>query len=113
MDNPIFTFIILVITGIIILLIGLSNIRGNLSAIHAYHTNNIKPEDKPIFGKIVGIGHIIIGICIIIKGILSFMATYKNIAVFSQIGNAVLISGTVIGLVIIFYALFKYNKKSK
>ena len=112
MENPITTGIIILVVGIIITLIGISNIRGNLSAIHAYHTKNITEEDKPKFGKVVGAGHIIIGISLIINGISYFLESSKHFNIYT-IGNIVLITGTIVGLVIIFYSLFKYNRKSK
>ena len=71
--------------------------------LHSYHRKRIKEEDIKPFGKKVGIGTIIIGITIILAGLFAFLS-YANIS------KVVLIIGLITGCIIIFYALFKYNK---
>ena len=53
--------IVAAVVGAIIFAIGISNRKGNISMLHSYHTKRIKEEDKLPFGKIVGLGMMIIG----------------------------------------------------
>ncbi len=96
-------FIIQIIIGLVLIIIGIFNMKGNISLLHSYHRKRIKEEDIKPFGKKVGIGSIIIGITIILAGLFTFF-NYANIS------NVILIIGLIIGCIIIFYALFKYNK---
>ena len=113
MNEPIFKLIVILIVGITIIIMGIANIRGNLSTLHKYHTKNITEDNKPAFGKLSGIGHIIVGISLILNAILSAIATRLDIATYSTIGNIILIAGSAIGIGIILYSIIKYNKKDK
>jgi hypothetical protein len=95
--------IIQIIIGLVLIVIGIFNTKGNISLLHSYHRKRIKEEDIKPFGKKVGIGTIIIGITIILAGLFAFLS-YANIS------KVVLIIGLITGCIIIFYALFKYNK---
>ena len=92
-----------IIIGLVLIVIGIFNIKGNISLLHSYHRKRIKEEDIKPFGKKVGIGTIIIGITIILAGLFTFL-NYANIS------KVILIIGLITGCIIIFYALFKYNK---
>jgi len=96
-------FIIQIIIGLIMIIIGILNMKGNISLLHSYHRKRVKKEDIIPFGKKVGIGSIIIGITIILAGVFTIL-NYANIS------NVVLVIGLVTGFIIIFYAMFKYNK---
>ena len=95
-------FIIQIIIGLVLVIIGIFNMKGNLSLLHSYHRKRVKKEDIITFGKKVGIGSIIIGITIIIAGVFTIL-NYTNIS------NAILVIGLVWGFIFIFYAMFKYN----
>ena len=96
-------FMIQIIIGLVLIIIGIFNMKGNISMLHSYHRKRVKKEDVIPFGKKVGIGSIIIGITIILAGIFTIL-NYTNIS------NVILVIGLVTGLIIIFYAMFKYNK---
>ncbi len=96
-------FITQIIIGLVLIVIGIFNMKGNISLLHSYHRKRIKKEDIKPFGKKIGIGNAIIGITIILAGLFTFF----NYAIIS---NVILIIGLIIGFIIIFYALFKYNK---
>ena len=96
-------FIMQIIIGLILIIIGIFNMKGNISLLHSYHRKRVKKDDIIPFGKKIGIGSIIIGITIIIAGSLTNL-NYTNIS------NIILIIGLIIGLIFIFYAMFKYNK---
>jgi len=95
--------VIQVIIGLILIIIGIFNMKGNISLLHSYHRKRVKKEDIIPFGKKVGIGSIIIGNTIIIASIL----TNLN---YITIGNVLLAIGFILGLIFIFYAILKYNK---
>ena len=99
-----------VIVGVIILILGISNMRGNISSLHWYHRRRVAEEDRLPFGRIVGIGTIIIGISIMLAGILSFTAEQTQNELFTLISSVVIAVGLVIGLGMNFFAMFKYNK---
>ena len=113
MDSPVFSLIVIIAVGIILILMGIANMRGNITTLHKYHTKNIREEDKVAFGRLSGIGHIIVGLSLIINAILSTIATRLDNLTYATIGNIILIAGAILGLVIIFYSIIKYNKKDK
>ena len=78
--------------------------------LHSYHTHRVSEEDKPRLGKLVGIGMIIFGIAMIAAGALITASIMLSMSMLSTVGYAVMISGMVVGLGLIFYALIKYNK---
>lgn len=102
--------IVSIILGVVCIVIGILNRKGNISMLHSYHRKRVSEENRLPFGKIVGIGTIIIGISLIIMGVLSFLASVLLANIYATIGNIVLIVGLIIGLLINVYAMFKYNK---
>ena len=103
-------FIVALIVGIICIVLGTLNMRGNISSIHSYHRHRVKEEDVIPFGKGVGLGTVIIGVAIIIFSVLSAITLYTDNQVFILVGVVVLIAGIIIGLVVSFCAMIKYNK---
>ena len=98
-----------IIIGIACIIIGISNRKGNLNLIHSYHRKRVSEEDKLPFGKLVGLGMIIIGISLIISGVILIVGTIKQIQQLYYVGLAITIIGFVVGLGISFYAMKKYN----
>ena len=104
------SYIVTFFVGIICIIIGVSNMRGNISSLHSYHRNRVSDEDKIPFGKQVGLGTIIVGVGVIIFSILSSITLYTENNVFALIGTAIMIVGIIVGLLISFAAMIKYNK---
>ena len=102
--------IVTLLVGVVCILLGISNMRGNISTLHSYHRHRVSEEDRIPFGKQVGLGTMIIGIGIIIFSIMSFVTLYTENNIFILIGTAVLIVGIVAGLIMSFMAMIKYNK---
>lgn len=90
------------VAGLIIIVLGILNMKGNISLLHSYHRKKVKDEDIRPFGRIIGIGTIIVGITIIAAGVTGFFS--------ENAPNIVLIAGFVPGFGLILYALLKYNK---
>ena len=103
-------FIVTLIVGVICIVLGALNMRGNISSIHSYHRHRVKEEDVIPFGKGVGLGTVIIGVAIIIFSVLSAITLYTDNQVFILVGVVILIAGIIIGLVVSFCAMIKYNK---
>ena len=91
-----------IIVGLVLVVIGIMNRKGNISLLHSYHKKRVKEEDVIPFGKQVGTGSIIIGIAIVLAGILSVLNC-------GMISDVVIAIGLVIGILIIFRAMRKYN----
>ncbi len=103
-------FFITVILGIFIAVLGIINMTGNISSLHSYPRHRVSEEDRKPFGKLVGMGTLIIGVALILFGILSLFFEKSGTPLLTIIGTAELIVGIVVGLGISFYAMFKYNK---
>ena len=98
------------LVGVVCIILGISNMRGNISSLHSYHRHRVSEEDRIPFGKQVGLGIIIVGISIIVFSVLSSVALYTENDIFILVGTAVLIIDIILGLVISFRAMIKYNK---
>ena len=106
MAGNIVTFLV----GVVCIVLGISNMRGNISSLHSYHRSRVSEEDRIPFGKQVGLGIIIVGIGIIVFSVLSSVTLYTENDIFILVGTAVLIIGIILGLVISFRAMIKFNK---
>ena len=102
-------YIVTFLVGVIFIVLGISNMKGNISSLHSYHRNRVSEEDRIPFGKQVGLGTIIIGISIIIFSVMSAVTLYTENNIFTLVGTAVLIVGIIVGLIISFKAMIKYN----
>lgn len=96
MDN-----ILLLVFGICLSVLGIINIKGNISTIHSYNRRNMKEEDIPKYGKAVGTGTLVIGASLI----LSYLVTFWNQASIDYI----VLPAMVVGLAFILYGQLKYN----
>ena len=103
-------FVIAIGLGLLIVLLGIINMTGNISSLHWYHRKRVTEENRKPFGKLVGLGTLIIGIVLMVFGILCLISKHTQMKVFVIIGIVELIVGIVVGLVISFYAMIKYNK---
>lgn len=99
-----------VVLGMLIVVLGILNMKGNISSVHWYHRTRVTEENRLPFGKLIGLGTIIIGASMAAFGGFAFIAKTANQQVFITIGSAVVVLGIVVGLAMSFYAMFKYNK---
>ena len=104
------TFISTSILGAIMIVLGITNMMGNIRSLHWYHRQRVLPENVKPFGRLVGIGNISIGIALMVFGILSFIAAKAVIPILTVVGSIVLIIGAAICLVLSFCGMIKYNK---
>lgn len=103
-------FIVSFIIGIILIVLGVVQYRGNISSLHSYHRNRVSKEDVKPMGKLVGIGTLIIGIGLCLSGIFNAIAIIVEIQTFSVVGMILLGVSLTVGIIINFYAIIKYNK---
>ena len=102
-------YLISVLIGIVCILIGISNIKGNISSLHSYHRRRVSEENRLPFGRLVGVGTIMIGISVCLFGSAMFLAqTFEN-DLFMILGVVIVGAGTVVGITLAFYAMIKYN----
>ena len=99
-----------IILGILIIIIGFTNMKGNISSLHWYHRKRVTEENRLPFGRMIGLGTIICGVSIVIYGGLSFAALQTQMEIFTIMGSVITIFGVGAGLIISFYAMIKYNK---
>ena len=104
------TFLSLAAVGVILSILGAVNMTGNISSIHWYHRKRVTEENRKPFGRLVGLGTILIGISIILYGALLFAFEKTRIGGLMIAATAILIVGLVTGLALNFYAMIKYNK---
>ena len=96
-------YIFLLIFGICITILGIFNLKGNISSIHWYNRLKITEENRKKYGKSMGIGNLIIGICMTITAILQMIFYNENIWYITVIG-------IIIGLIFMIYGQIKYNR---
>lgn len=94
--------IFMLLVGIFISVIGIINIRGDISTVHWYNRRKVRQEDVPKYGKAVGTGSLIIGIAIIIAYVVSF---WSETAI-----TFIILPAFIVGLGFILYGQIKYNR---
>lgn len=105
-----FEAILPIILGAIISVMGIINMRGNISTIHWYHRKRVAEADKKKFGFLVGLGTLIIGVGVSVMGVLLMICKLTEVYVFEVVGTVITVVSVVMGLVLSFYAMIKYNK---
>ena len=98
------------ILGIILVVIGIANMKGNISTLHWYHRQRVTEADRKPFGKLVGLGTLVIGVAMILSGILFFVFEKTQMAPLLIVSIVFTVGGIVVGLGLSFYAMIKYNK---
>ena len=104
-----FGVIIVFLVGILLIVIGIGNLKGNISTLHSYHRHRVKESDIPAFSKAVGTGTIIAGGSIFLYGACLLATLITENKTFTLAGS-VLTVGIFSGLAVILWAIVKYNK---
>ena len=103
-------FIVIFILSVVVTIIGIMNVRGNVSMLHKYHRKRVSEEDMLPFARLVGIGTIIVGVSLFIKSIFALIIYFFGNSILDAVGSIVTDIGLVVGLIVIFRAIKKYNK---
>lgn len=99
--------ITMLIIGILLVIIGIENVKGNIASVHWYNRTRITEETRPKYGKLVGIGTLTIAGGLIVSAVLN-MLFKMNVVVL--ISGVITLLTVVVGIAFILYAQFKYNK---
>lgn len=89
--------------GLMLSGLGIFNMRGNIATIHWYNRRKVKKEDQKIYCILIGLGTLLIGIGIVY---FSVMMSFSY-PVWMEYCPAVLM---VLGLLLMLYSQFKYNR---
>ena len=98
------------LVGVLCVLIGISNCKGNISSLHSYHHSRVLEEDRIPFGKKVGLGTILCGVGVMLYSIFLAISIHFDLSFLVWIGTAFLAVFFVIGMGISFAAMIRYNK---
>ena len=96
--------------GLLACVLGIINMTGNISSLHSYHRKRVTEEERKPFGKLVGLGTLLVGIAMVVFGVLFLMFEKTQLDLYVILGTILLIAGIVAGMAISFYAMMKYNK---
>ena len=100
---PIRDSIGIIILGIYIILLGVFNLQGNIASIHWYNRRKVTKENQIPYARLHGFSCVIIGISMIIASIVQSCG-------FVNLSGSIALIGIAIGLGLMLYAQFKYNK---
>ena len=105
-----YEYIFAILVGVVCIVIGILNMGGNVSMLHSYHRKRVKEEDIRPFGRLVGIGMMVVGAAITVAGVLSMIAYKTENKTLDVVGYVIIGIGLAVGLGFAFYAMKKYNK---
>ncbi len=103
-------FFLLLAVGIVCIFLGIFNRRGNISSIHSYHRRRVSEQDILPFGRMMGLGTIVVGVGMIVCGAFEGLAQFLELPLLAIVGTVIIIVSILVGLGISFYAMIKYNK---
>ena len=89
--------------GVIFVLLGIFNMCGNIGTIHWYNRRKVTKENQKAYCMFVGLGTLIAGVGIIAGTVI------EALGYIAASGLAIGV-GVLIGLALMLYAQFKYNK---
>lgn len=96
-------YIFMLLAGAVLIVLAVQNFKGNISTIHSYNRRKVSKADAPRYGRAMGLGTLIMGGSIAVTAVLRMIFDCE--AVFY-----LLAAGVAVGLAIMVYAQFKYNK---
>ena len=97
------------LVGIMICVIGVMNLKGNISPLHSYHRQRVAEENVKPMGRLVGIGMLIIGVTVITFGVSFPISEFLEMVAILWIGEIVMFLGMAAGIALATYAIKKYN----
>ncbi len=94
--------ITLLTLGLFLSLVGILNITGDISTVHAYNRRKVNEEDMPKYGRAMGTGTLIIGLALIAAFVVAF---WNESAITFILTPAILV-----GIGFMLYAQIRYNR---
>lgn len=101
--EPLRDFLGMLGLGIILTLLGIFNMCGNIASIHWYNRRKVTKENQKAYCLAMGLGTLIIGIALIAAAIVQAIVGIEQ-------GAFIILGGVVVGLALMLYAQFKYNR---
>lgn len=101
--EPLRDRLMLIAFGVIFIVLGSFNMKGNIATVHWYNRRKVSKEDQLPYCRLVGLGTIVFGTSMIVSALLQAVVSI-------EIGAAMMLPGILVGLVLILVAQFKYNK---
>lgn len=89
--------------GVIFIILGIFNMKGNIASIHWYNRRKVTKENQRAYCMFIGSGTAIMGIALILSAIAQIYISIETGAVITMIG-------TILGLILMVYAQIKYNR---
>lgn len=89
--------------GTITAILGIFNLRGNIGSIHWYNRRKVSKEDQLPYCRCIGLGTLLIGAAMIIAGVVQALVS-------AEAGAVIILIGIILGLTLMLYAQFRYNK---
>ena len=103
------TFIALSVFGLLVVVLGIINMTGNISSLQSYHRHRVTEENRKPFGRLVGLGTLLIGLAMILFGALIWIYEATQLELLVIIGTVELLVGILVGSILSLYAIKKYN----
>ena len=89
--------------GMICMVLGAFNLKGNIASIHWYTRRKVSKDDQLPYCRTMGWGTILVGAAILLSSLVQVLWS-------ELIGGVVALLGVLVGFVLMLYAQFKYNK---
>lgn len=93
----------ILLSGILISVVGIINIRGNVSTIRYRHRRKVREEDLPKYGRAIGTGNLITGVALILS---SFPELWDE-----STKSSILLLAVSISFGFVLYGQLKYNHR--
>lgn len=93
----------MLLAGGVLIVLAVQNFKGNISTIHSYNRRRVSKADAPRYGRAMGLGTLIMGASMAATAVLQMIFDLE--AIFY-----LLAAGVAVGLAVMVYAQFKYNK---
>lgn len=96
-------YVSLLVLGLLLMALGVCNMRGDTSSIHWYHRRRVSEADRRPYGKWMGAGTLVIGGSLLLTGVLQMIAQ-------REMWFYIVLAGVVVGMGMMLWAQFRYNR---
>ncbi len=101
----------LIFFGLVFVILGSFNLKGNISSIHWYNRRKVTKENQMAYCRLVGLGTVMCGVGMLLASACQIILSgFIGEAPAVLLGGAVTIAGLAVGITLILIAQFKYNK---
>lgn len=97
--------------GVVCMVLGAFNLKGNIASIHWYNRRKVSKEDQLPYCRLVGWGTVSIGATILLAAVVqTVLAACGQVALGELLGGLIVLGGVLLGLTLILVAQFRYNR---